>query len=580
MNRNGFEKNKKIKIFTFFFIILFLTIFLLLVFINVSHKKHFSFRKEKVIKEALRGSIITKNDYILAYSQNEYRLRIYKRYIDPLKKDLLFSMLHIYLKIPVETIREKYQSNKMLFEHISALKKYELLKLQKDLETKKVFKTPKGEKSYWAFDITKQKEKRFYPLKDTLVPYIGLFGFDDSKKCYCGTYGLEKYYENLLKGSAKKIVGNKAKNGVIIRDKKSYIKEYEPNFDIMTNIDIKLQKNIEKILDKEKERLEAKEIIAAVMESKTGKIISIASSNRVVIPLKKGDDVSLLNISAIQYVYEPGSVLKPIFLSLLIENGKVKDLNKLINTHNGVYFFPNGKRITDAHPYPFLSVEDVIVHSSNIGMSELSKRANPLHIIDGLRKFGFSKCSQIDLGNEKCGKLPEVKDLKNSVIMANISYGYRLNVNFAQLLKAYNVFNNDGKIITPKLAHIKRLCDTEHYELIEPVKVKRVISKKTAKIINNILQEVVDRGTAKGIKIPNIQMGGKTGTAQIVEKNKYVSRYNSSFFGFANDKEHKYTIGVLVIEPSFRYHFASQSAAKVFEKVVKELIKEKYLQIF
>jgi cell division protein FtsI (penicillin-binding protein 3) len=461
----------------------------------------------------------------------------------------------------------------VLSKDLTATKARFLKDLKYDLMRLKVFKPLKKGGLVIGLDITEYKKIRNYPLNDTLTPYLGYVNYDKDGEPY-GEYGLEKYYNNLLTNSSDKIiVGQRDRQGIIIRDKKNHQIKKENGFDIITNITLSLQKKVEKILDKQKEKLGAKEIICAVMESKSGKIITIASSRRYN-PLHR-ENLEILNISAIRYAYEPGSVIKPIFFSILLENKKL-NIDEIINTHNGRYKLSNGKIVTDEHKYPFLTAQDVIVHSSNIGMSVLSKRSNPLMLIDGFEKFGFSKPSGIDLSYELTGSIPNITDLKNSVILANLSYGYNIRATFMQLLKAYNVFNNNGKSITPKIANTK-VTTKGKYELIEPIKTTRVLSEQTANTMNKILQSVVNKGTGKFTKIPGLTIGGKTGTAQIAYKGYYTKSYNSSFFGFANDKKgHKYTIGVLVIEPNPQgyIHFASQSAVPTFKMIVEKMVEE------
>jgi cell division protein FtsI (penicillin-binding protein 3) len=139
-------------------------------------------------------------------------------------------------------------------------------------------------------------------------------------------------------------------------------------------------------------------------------------------------------------------------------------------------------------------------------------------------------------------------------------------VNFVQLLKAYNAFNNNGIEVTPKIADVK----TDY---------KRVISAKTAHEMMAILRKIVLKGTAQNAYIDGIFTAGKTGTAHVSINNKYEKIYNSSFFGFANDKTHRYTIGVTFfdIKAPFPNYFASQSAVPLFKKIVIIMKDEKLL---
>ncbi len=584
MNENidfEYERNKKVKISIVFFFFLFITLFLIFTFIGIKNSDKKPPRlKTKFIDYSSRGSILASNELAFAKSRILYNVVVYKKYLDPNKKDVLIDLFSKYTGIDREILNERLyeDSNRVvLVTNVDTKLAKSLKELKRDLERLRVFRPiKKGSSFYQSIDINREKESREYPLKDTLEPYLGYTRLSRDKIPY-GVYGLESYYDNLLKNSKDKILeGQRDKQGIIIRDKNNKLIPKEDGFDILTNINLKLQKSIEMILSTQKEKLEAKEIIAAVMDSFSGKIIAVASSRRYN-PIKK-DDISALTISAIRKVYEPGSVIKPIFFSLLLEEKKVS-LKEIINTHNGRYRLSNGKVVKDEHKYPFLSAKDVIVHSSNVGMSELSKRANPLKILDGFKRFGFSKKSGIDLSFELSGSIPDVIELQNSVIRANLSYGYKIRANFFQLLSAYSVFNNFGYRVTPRIASIK-ITTKGKREWIEVVKPVKVLSKSTALKMHKVLNEVVTRGTGKATFIEGLDIGGKTGTAQIVEGGRYVKKYNSSFFGFANDKNHRFTIGVVVFEPKPEgfVHFASQSAVPTFKMIVESLIEQGFLK--
>lgn len=577
-----YEYNKQIKISIIFFILFILTVILITTLFGIkkSDKKTPNINSKKVAY-AIRGSILTSDKYFLSISKPIYKATIQKRYLDPNKKETFVELFSKYSKISKDEINEKLLQSSNYVElsrTINATTAKFLQELKYDLTKLKIFKplTPGG--ITIGLDIQEYKEDRLYPLKTTLSPYLGYVRYDKFGKPY-GDYGLELYYENLLQNSSNKILtGQRDKNGIIIRDKKNKTIKKEDGFDIVTNINLKLQKKLELILTTQQQRIKSKEIVAAVMESTTGKIIAVASTKRY--NPKKFSTIGETKISAIRYIYEPGSVMKPIFFAMLLEANKVK-LNERINTHNGRYLVRPGKVVKDEHRYPYLSASDVIVHSSNIGMIELSKRANSLNILDHLKKFGFATHSGIDLSYELSGTIPNMKEAEHTVNRAVLFYGYGIRANFFQLLKSYNIFNNDGKIITPKIASIKITKDGKE-EPIVAMKPTRVISKTNSKIMNQILQSVVIRGTGKSTKTDGLTIGGKTGTSEFFKRinGVKVKGYNSSFFGFANDVNSKYTIGVTVIEPNpvGYVHFASQSAVPTFKNIVDTLIEEGLLK--
>jgi cell division protein FtsI (penicillin-binding protein 3) len=217
------------------------------------------------------------------------------------------------------------------------------------------------------------------------------------------------------------------------------------------------------------------------------------------------------------------------------------------------------------------------VHSSNIGTAQLAQKLEAVEFYQGLKDFGFSLKSDIDLPYEKRGTIPPIHRFKSLTYKATVGYGYGMEATFMQVLKAYNVFNNNGRMVTPFIASYFESSDGKKYP-ISRAKEKEILPISVAKRIQSILMKTVEKGTATNTQIEGLQIGGKTGTAHMTENGKYIRKYNSSFFGFANDTKNKFTIGVLVREPKKPYYyFASLSAVPIFKEIVLRLVEEGYL---
>ncbi len=563
------------------------TLFIILIgafiHINTSNKKLPQLRISEDDK-AIRGDILSRNNFTLSTSKKLYKATIDTRNINPDKATLFVTLFSIFSNIPKEQIKEKLLSHygfvTLSYKLDSKTARY-IKQLTRKLYKMGVFVRYTDENTgntfFHGLSITESGEYRVYPLKDTLTPIIG-FVRKKEKNGYThivGKYGLESYYGDKLEGiQSTRIVGRRDIRNNIIFDNNSRVKNRIDGYDIVTSISIKLQKELESILDRQKIRTEAKEIIACVMDSKSGNILAIASSRRVK-PANKKKNGDHLTISAIRYLFEPGSVMKPIVLSLLLDERNVA-VDDIVRTYNGR--FKLGKKIiTDEHKYEYLSVDNIIVHSSNIGMTVLSQKLDEIDYFQGLRNFGFSKRSGIDLSYELSGSIPNIHQLKNSVIKATASYGYGIKVNFFQLMQAYNIFNNNGYKIQPSIGEfIKSKTSSQKIFHKKPI---QVLNPTTAQSMHKILIKTVNKGTGKNAITSGIEVGGKTGTAQISVRGRYSKTYNSSFFGFANDQKSKYTIGVTVIEPNPEgaMRFASQSAVPVFKDIVDTMIKNNFL---
>jgi len=528
---------------------------------------------------AIRGSIISKDGYQIVYSNKLYKVAVNTRCIDPKKRNLFVRLFSIYSGMSETEVWKKLEKKGyvVLSYNLDTKTAYQLKILARKLYQMDMFVPYKVGKKVikQGLSILESGETRIYPYKDILTPVIG-YVQKYEEEVYTrirGVKGIERYYEEDIKPKQDGLIQGKRDIGNnIILNKEATIKKRIDGYNVHLNVDMLLQKSLESILDGHKADLNAKEIIAAVMDSRSGKILAIATSNRYNPKKIRKRDYEALNAKFVEYEFEPGSVMKPITFAILLEHNLVKPL-EVLSGHNGRYKIGN-KVITDEHKFRWISAENVIVYSSNVGIAQLAQRIPYGIFYEDLLKFGFGKKTGIDLPFEKRGVIQPVYRFKNELYKATISYGYGIKVTFMQLLNAYNLFNDDGIKKAPRIANF--LSSTNKRISLPAIKEEKVISTDTAVVMRRILKKVVLRGTGKVAKIEGIEIGGKTGTAQIAENGRYTKRYNSSFFGFANDEKHRYTIGVTVIEPKTRY-YASQSAVPVFRDIVLEMIGEGYL---
>ena len=533
---------------------------------------------------ASRGSIISADGFHLANAQKLYKAVVDVKYIDPQKKELFVQLFHIYAGIEVDEIRERLESKTgivVLSYNIPPIQAQYLKKLSYELRRFKVFLelvNPKtGYRSIHGLNVLESGESREYPYGNLLTPIIG-YPHKVEEEGYThiqGVKGLEKRFDGVL--APRQDASSRGKrdvNGYIILNKDSFTKANISGLDIKLTIPVALQIRIEKMLDKMKVELDATQIMIAIMNSKNGDVLSMASSNRFFPKDIQRSDYPSLRSGMIEYSFEPGSVIKPITFSILLEKRLVNPYD-LVNGHNG-RFKIGRKVITDEHQFSWLSAEDVIVYSSNVGIAQLSQKLSGYEFYDGLTSFGLSKKSTMDLIYEKTGSLPSPKRLENEIYKATSSYGYGMKANLMQVLRAYSAFNNNGNMVYPKI--VKSLIN--EFGEVKPTIYEeqvRAISSATAQRMQQILIKTVNKGTGAKARTPGLVIGGKTGTAHIVEDGKYVHKYNTAFMGLANDKENKYSIGVVVIKP-LASHFAAQTAVPVFKEAVDIMIEEGYLK--
>lgn len=566
MQKETFKENKSKKILLLYVLIATgFIIFLSVMFSTSVKSRHVPSLYTTDSSKAERGSIISADGFHIATTKKLYKAVVNNRYIDPQKKELFIELFSIYSGINSKTVRKKLKKRKgvvVLSYDLNEKEAQYLKKLAYELRRYKVFmelKNPKtGIRSLHGLSIIESGESREYPYGNVLTPIIGYPHKieEDGYTRINGVKGIEKKYDFELSarqdGSSR---GKRDVNGYIILNNDSFTKPSINGLDIKLTIPISLQIKMEKMCSAMKKDLRANEVMLAIMDSHSGKVLSIASSNRFLPKAIKRRDYSSLNSGMIEYSFEPGSVIKPITFALLLEKGLVNPYD-LVNGHNGR--FKVGKKvITDEHKFDWLSAENVIVHSSNIGMAQLAQKLSGSEFYSGLKKFGFSQKSTNDLIYEKVGSLPSVAKLNNEIYKATMSYGYGMRANLMQLLRAYTTFNNNGRMVSPQIvdSFIDDYKTTTPLENEEPI---QIIKSSTAQRMKDILIKTVNEGTGTKTKVSGLIVGGKTGTAHIVENGRYVNKYNTSFIGFINDENVNLTMGSVVVQPR-KSQFASQT---------------------
>lgn len=614
MSSKNINKITRIKKIFIILIFIFFSLFLLFatIFITIQDKRRLPSLESSKKELAIRGNILSEDNFKISSSIKLYKATIDTRFLDLNKKELFIKLFSIYSDISENKIRKKIDESLsspgsiVLSYNIDSKTAKNLKELGFKLRHLNVFKSIQinDNKILRGLNIDESGEKRLYSYNDTLTPVIGYirkYESEDDKTKVNGIKGLEKSYNTYLNRTKDGVLqGNRDVLSYISFNKQSIIQNRIDGADLLLNIPLKLQRNIELILDKYKEKLGADEIIVSVMESETGKIKALSSSNRFNPEFIKQSDIPYLDVSAIEYLFEPGSIMKPISIALVMDKNRIKN-NELFSAYNsgnqnskGEY--PRGKYklgrfiIGDDHQFTkrYLTLDDIFIFSSNIGTLQLAQRLTGEEFVEGLHSFGITKKTKIDLPYERVGQMPSIKqfsagqrDNEDNVFKATVSYGQGMTGTFMQMLKAYTVFNNEGYMVTPKIVS-NLIVDDKSLNLDDDTKTK-VITSKTANEIKRLLIKTVTKGTGTNAYIEGLEVGGKTGTAQFARKGEYLKKYISSFFGFANDSKSKYTIGVTVINPIstgkyWYYHYASWSAVPVFKEIVNTLVKLNYLE--
>ncbi|NOX16974.1 MAG: transpeptidase family protein [Chlorobi bacterium] len=309
--------------------------------------------------------------------------------------------------------------------------------------------------------------------------------------------------------------------------------------------------------------------VGIIMNPQTGEILAMANyptydPNN----LKNSDNDSRRN-RAVSDTYEPGSTMKPIIMSALLDKNLVRE-DEVINTENGVYRIKNTP-IKDAHPYRKLTVREIIEHSSNIGISKLSDRLSGKELYKHLRDFGFGQITSVDLPSEAPGFLKKPSQY-SALSKAYISFGYEISVSPLQMAAAYSALINGGILYKPYA--VKQIVGAEG-NLIKknvPLKIRRVIKQSTSETIKSFMQGVIENGTAQKARLTCVMAGGKTGTTQQLIGGAYSGKkFNSSFVGFF-PVENPTTLILIYIHSPKKKYYGGDVCAPVFKNIAERLI--------
>ena len=353
--------------------------------------------------------------------------------------------------------------------------------------------------------------------------------------------------------------------------------EVEPKdgMDVITTIDVNIQDVAENALLKQLMRHEAHHGTAVLMEVSTGEIKAIVNLERN----SKGQYKESYNY-AIGESRAPGSTFKLASMLVLLEDGYV-DLDDTLDTGNGEILYYDQK-ITDTKRggHGVLTIQEIFELSSNVGISKLVT-----DYYTGKEEKFINRLYSMNLNNRlgiviKGEGEPEIKypgdKLWSGVSLPQMSIGYEVRFTPLQTLTLFNAVANNGKMVKPKF--VKGLM--YHGDLVKTfdteVLNQSICSRSTLRKIKVMLEGVVERGTARNLKNNNFKIAGKTGTAQIANKetgysDKSKISYQASFAGYFPADNPKYSCIVVVNAPSRNVYYGNLVAGPVFKEIADKV---------
>lgn len=410
---------------------------------------------------------------------------------------------------------------------------------------------------------------RVYPadtLAASLIGFVGAEGF--------GMSGIEYAYEELLSGEDGRMEFEASAGGKQLPQGLHSQVDPVPGVGIQLTIDRDLQYVAEQALANQVDAAQAKSGTLVAIEAKTGKILALVNYPTFNANLPNESDPNTWVNRALVDSYEPGSTAKLMTVAAVV--------NENVAGPNTQFIIPPelkrpSKTFKDHTPHPTLqlTLTGVFAKSSNIGTILASEMLGEEKFYDYLKKFGVGEPSGLNFPGESKGRLPALKNWSNTSF-PTFSFGQGYTVNAVQIASMYATVANDGKRIPPTL--IEGFIQTDgSFKAAEPKEAIEVISPQSAQIVREMMETVVsDEGTAPMASISGYRVGGKTGTAQVVdpECKCYSDDVIASFIGMAPAENPEIVVAISIHHPK-NGRWGGRLAGPVFKEVAQYALQDR-----
>ncbi|MBQ9938065.1 MAG: PASTA domain-containing protein [Oscillospiraceae bacterium] len=530
---------------------------------------------------ASRGDIYDRNGNIIAKSATAWTVVLSPVTIKEEKKELLATGLSEILDVDKKTVREAADKDTS----------YWVVKRKVEREVAEEVIAFVNENKITGVSCT-EDIKRYYPYGSFASATIGFTNMDNS-----GAYGIEAYYEKILAGNSGKIVSAKNAKGGNMPFKHEMMYESEDGNSLVLTIDETIQHYLDKNLEiAVKEHNVGNGAMAIAYAIKTGELLGVSvkpdfdpntpqaitdEATLALLATLEGEEYTKAvqqaqfrqwRNKAISDPYEPGSVFKIITLASALEEGIVNTGNVFGCTDAGVTI--QGQTITcwkrGGHGQQTLS--EIVQHSCNPAFVNIGQMVGVNKFRKYFEAFGLMETTGVDLPGE-AGSIYHSDSVFGNIELASSSIGQSFKVTGLQLISAVSAAVGGGYLYEPYI--VKSVIDSEGnvVEEYEPTLRRQVISEETSKVVAEMCEGVVTLGSGKLAYVPGYRIGGKTGTAEKLDKNyaEGEEKYALSFLGFAPIDDPEIAILVVLDEPE-EANYGSIIAAPVVGAIMSDVL--------
>ncbi|MDQ5816081.1 MAG: penicillin-binding protein 2 [Actinomycetota bacterium] len=367
--------------------------------------------------------------------------------------------------------------------------------------------------------------KRFYPNGRVAAQLLGFVDIDGM-----GLSGLETQYEDILKGRPGEMSLEQDPSGRSLPQAEYTYDRPEPGRSLFLTIDKDIQYSTELALADAAQRYHAAAASAIVLDPRSGEVLAMANVPSFD-PNKFWEfDQETYRNRAVTDVYEPGSAYKIVTAAGALQSNVITPDTSFVVPDE----MPYADRVfhdSHFHATEEMTAAEIIQDSSNIGTIKIGLELGAEKLDAYVRKFGFGRATGLDFPGESSGIVLDLDEWSGSTI-ATIPLGQGIAVTAMQMASSYATLANRGVWVEPKLLHAHTNDAGEVVRSTPPTK-RRVVSRRTAREMTEILTGVVTKGTGLEARIPGYAVAGKTGTAQKpLPGGGYGNSYTASFAGF------------------------------------------------
>ncbi|MGC8121612.1 peptidoglycan D,D-transpeptidase FtsI family protein [Marinobacter sp. VGCF2001] len=400
----------------------------------------------------------------------------------------------------------------------------------------------------------RQEYRRYYPGGEVTAHVVGFTDIDEH-----GQEGIELAYNKWLTGEPGQKRVLKDNRGRIIKDL-MLIRNARPGKNLELSIDLRLQYLAYRELKAVVGAHNARGGTLVMLDVDTGEVLAMVNQGSY----NPNDRSQLapenLRNKAITDLFEPGSTIKPLTIAAALESGEYT-VNSTVDTSPGFRRFGRFT-IRDHRNYGALDLTEIIVKSSNVGVSNIATDLGGDLLRNLFSRLGLGQATGIGFPGEAVGVLPAPPRWR-PVEESTLSYGYGLSVNALQLAQAYMVIANGG--VRYPLSLMKQEQRPQG---------RRVLSEKVTRDVREMLKQAVARGTGRRAQPGLYAAGGKTGTVHLVGAHGYEdSQYKAIFAGMAPIDDPRIVTVVAVDAPQAGEYYGGEVAAPVFARVMGDALR-------